>query len=107
MRLWDDVKKAKAWDQSVTQRGYEVLLVSQFTLYGVLKGNKPDFHVAMKPQLAKEFYEGFVERVRKEYRPEMVRGGLSLLSKGHVVLFGVTCMLLRLHNGSSGLYHAC
>lgn len=77
MRLWDDDKKGKAWDQSVSQRGYEVLLVSQFTLYGFLKGNKPDFHVAMKPQPAKEFYEGFVERVRREYRPEMVKGGSS------------------------------
>ena len=32
------------------QRGYEVLLVSQFTLYGLMKGNKPDFHLAMPPQ---------------------------------------------------------
>jgi hypothetical protein len=31
------------------QREYEVLLVSQFTLFGVMKGNKPDFHVAMPP----------------------------------------------------------
>jgi D-tyrosyl-tRNA(Tyr) deacylase len=25
----------------------EILAVSQFTLYGILKGNKPDFHGAM------------------------------------------------------------
>jgi D-Tyr-tRNA(Tyr) deacylase len=30
-------------------KGYEVLLVSQFTLYGRLKGNKADFTRAMPP----------------------------------------------------------
>lgn len=50
------------------------MAVSQFTLYGVLKGNKPDFHVAMPPQLAKPFYESLVERVRRAYRPEAVKG---------------------------------
>ncbi|GAQ90407.1 D-Tyr-tRNA(Tyr) deacylase [Klebsormidium nitens] len=95
MRLWDDVKKGKAWDQSVSQRGYEVLLVSQFTLYGFLKGNKPDFHVAMKPQLAKEFYEGFVERVRREYRPEMVKDGIfGAMMQVHSVNDGPVTMLL-------------
>lgn len=48
--------------------------VSQFTLYGVLKGNKPDFHIAMPPQLAKPLYESLVQRVAKAYRPEAVKG---------------------------------
>lgn len=33
----------------VMQKDFEVLLVSQFTLYGMMKGNKPDFHLAMPP----------------------------------------------------------
>ena len=33
----------------LVQKEYEVLLVSQFTLYGLMKGNKPDFHLAMSP----------------------------------------------------------
>ena len=32
--------------------GYEVLMVSQFTLYGRLKGNKPDFSQAMPVEKA-------------------------------------------------------
>lgn len=36
-------------DMQVIQRGYEILLVSQFTLYSVMKGNKPDFHLSMPP----------------------------------------------------------
>ena len=48
IRLWEDAA-GKAWARSVAQEGFEVLLVSQFTLHAVLKGNKPDFHHAMPP----------------------------------------------------------
>jgi hypothetical protein len=56
-----------------------VLIVSQFTLYGVLKGNKPDFHVAMPPQKAKPFYESLVDKFRKAYRPDAIKGTLICL----------------------------
>jgi D-tyrosyl-tRNA(Tyr) deacylase len=29
------------------------MVVSQFTLYGILKGNKPDFHSAMEADKAR------------------------------------------------------
>lgn len=29
------------------------MVVSQFTLYGILKGNKPDFHASMEADKAK------------------------------------------------------
>ncbi|KAH6555137.1 hypothetical protein KP509_1Z279100 [Ceratopteris richardii] len=74
MRIFPNEQNGKAWDQSVMQRNYEVLLVSQFTLYGILKGNKPDFHVAMAPQLAKPFYDSLVERFRKSYVADLVKG---------------------------------
>ncbi|KAH7278660.1 hypothetical protein KP509_38G051200 [Ceratopteris richardii] len=76
MRIFPNEQNGKAWDQSVMQRNYEVLLVSQFTLYGILKGNKPDFHVAMAPQLAKPFYDSLVERFRKSYVADLVKDGL-------------------------------
>ena len=53
---------------------YEVLCVSQFTLQCVLKGNKPDFHLAMPAEQAESFYKGFLEQLRKAYRPELVKG---------------------------------
>ncbi|GJN06553.1 hypothetical protein PR202_ga24292 [Eleusine coracana subsp. coracana] len=43
MRLFPNEKTGKAWDQSVMQRKFDVLLVSQFTLYGILKGNSQIF----------------------------------------------------------------
>jgi D-aminoacyl-tRNA deacylase len=68
LRLWDD-KDGKRWNKSVMDMKYEVLLVSQFTLYSVLKGNKPDFHKAMKPELSQEFFDTFVKEIKAKYEP--------------------------------------
>ena len=52
MRLWAN-KEGKAWTSSVLDIGGGILAVSQFTLYGILKGNKPDFHGAMEADQAR------------------------------------------------------
>lgn len=47
----------------------EVLVVSQFTLYGdCKKGNRPSFVQSMEPKKADHFYEIFVEKMRGEVR---------------------------------------
>lgn len=43
--LWPD-ESDRAWKTSLKSNGYEVLVVSQFTLHGQFAGNKPDFHLA-------------------------------------------------------------
>ena len=58
---------------------YGYVTVSQFTLYGFLKGNKPDFHVAMPPQKAKPFYASLVERFRNAYNSDAIKGMLCNL----------------------------
>ncbi|MCE7766766.1 D-tyrosyl-tRNA(Tyr) deacylase, partial [Pseudomonas putida] len=60
----------------VVQMSYEILLVSQFTLYGVLKGNKPDFHIAMPPEKARPFYASLVEKFQKAYKQDAVKDGI-------------------------------
>ncbi|XGW04127.1 hypothetical protein V3C99_015351 [Haemonchus contortus] len=65
----------KRWDKSVKDEGLEILCVSQFTLYGFLKGNKLDFHNSMNPQDASTFYTSFMERLRASYLPENVKDG--------------------------------
>ncbi|KAL9234020.1 hypothetical protein vseg_008942 [Gypsophila vaccaria] len=96
MRLFPNEKTDKAWDQNVMQRNYEVLLVSQFTLYGVLKGNKPDFHVAMPPQLAKPFYESLVDKFRKSYKSDMIKDGVfGAMMKVNLVNDGPVTMQLE------------
>ena len=52
--------------------------VSQFTLYGFLKGNKPDFHVAMPPQKAKPFYASLIDRFRNAYNSDAIKGKFQL-----------------------------
>lgn len=93
MRLFPNEKTGRAWDHSVMQKNCGVLLVSQFTLYGTLKGNKPDFHVAMPPQRAKPFYESLVEKFRKSYNPDLIKDGIfgammkvNLVNDGPVTL---------------------
>ena len=43
----------------------KVLIISQFTLYGnSIKGNRPSFIEAAKPDLAKELYLKFIEEFK-------------------------------------------
>jgi len=45
----------------------EVLVVSQFTLYGNCKeGRRPDFFASAPPEIAQPIYEKFIEEVRQE-----------------------------------------
>jgi D-tyrosyl-tRNA(Tyr) deacylase len=45
--------------------GGEVLVVSQFTLYGDMRrGKRPSFDRAARPEEAKQLYEYFVSRIR-------------------------------------------
>ncbi|KAK1269467.1 hypothetical protein QJS04_geneDACA008241 [Acorus gramineus] len=95
MRLFPNEKTGKAWDQSVVQRNYGVLLVSQFTLYGILKGNKPDFHVAMPPQRAKAFYDSLVDRFRRSYNADAIKDGIfGAMMKVNLVNDGPVTMQL-------------
>ena len=44
----------------------EVLIVSQFTLYAnCMRGRRPDFISAAKPELAQELYKKFVQRFKE------------------------------------------
>ena len=55
---------------SLFDMGGEMLVVSQFTLLGdCKKGRRPSFVKAAPPELAKELYRQFVERVRQKGVP--------------------------------------
>ena len=74
IRLFDDTKGAR-WKESVKSLGLEILLVSQFTLYHILKGNKPDFHSAMDGDKAKELFDKIVAKAREKYDEKKVQTG--------------------------------
>jgi D-aminoacyl-tRNA deacylase len=55
----------------------EVLIISQFTLYGDAKrGNRPGFTDAARPEAAVPLYEKFIDRVGQNIGKEKVRNGI-------------------------------
>lgn len=73
MRLWES--EGKAWVSSVKDINGEILVVSQFTLYGYFKGNKPDFHDAMDAEEARKLYGVYVDVLRGLVGHEKVQTG--------------------------------
>lgn len=58
----DDLKRM---NRSILEVGGQLLVISQFTLYGdCRKGRRPSFDAAAPPEQAKTLYDYFVERLR-------------------------------------------
>ncbi|GAB1602102.1 D-aminoacyl-tRNA deacylase 1-like [Argonauta hians] len=74
LRVFED-DNGKRWNKNVKDRGLELLCVSQFTLMCSLKGNKPDYHDSMGPELSKDFYDKFLSKLRESYDADKVKDG--------------------------------
>ena len=65
LRIFED--EEGKMNQSLLQKSGEMLVVSQFTLYGdVRHGRRPSFTAAAPPDLANRLYEEFVQYVEKQ-----------------------------------------
>lgn len=65
LRIFED--EEGKMNQSLLQKSGEMLVVSQFTLYGdVRHGRRPSFTAAAPPDLANRLYEDFVQYVEKQ-----------------------------------------
>lgn len=83
IRLWNKEDPASSlsespslrWNDNIKQVGGEILIISQFTLLSQLKGNKVDFHRAMKAAEAKLMYEDIVQGLNAAL-PDSVQSGI-------------------------------
>ncbi|MDC0497001.1 D-aminoacyl-tRNA deacylase [Flavobacteriaceae bacterium] len=63
------------FDNNINDVKAEVLLISQFTLQAnVLKGNRPSFIKAAKPDLAKTMYDKFLDRLNEKLYTDLKSG---------------------------------
>lgn len=84
IRLWnkEDASSSLAdrtslrWSDDIQQANGSILVVSQFTLHGQLKGNKVDFHRAMKAVEAEAVYGDILARLRTALSAERVQAGI-------------------------------
>ena len=93
LRIFEDDEDKM--NRSVKEVNGEILIISQFTLYGeTAKGNRPSFTDAAKPDEAIPLYEEFVSRVKKNLGDEYVKVGIfgammdiQLVNYGPVTVF--------------------
>ncbi len=92
LRIFED--EEGKMNLSVIDSGGEVLIVSQFTLYGdCRKGRRPSFDKAAPPDIAEDLYELFVEKIR-ERGVKVETGKFRAMMDVHLVNWGPVTLML-------------
>ncbi len=73
LRVFDDGEGAM--NRSLLDIGGDILLISQFTLFGnVKKGTRPSYNKAAPPEVARPLYETMIARVERELGKPVATG---------------------------------
>ncbi len=97
LRIFED--ENGKFNLSLRETGGEMLVVSQFTLYGdCRKGRRPSFVEAEEPGAAKALYERLVEELRKKGVPVQT-GEFQQKMEVHLVNDGPVTLLLDSSKG--------
>ena len=94
LRIFPD--EAGKMNRSVTDVGGGLLIVSQFTLYGVLeKGTRPSFSDAMPPAEAEQLYRQFMAKLRAATTLPVAEGRFAADMQVELVNDGPVTILLE------------
>lgn len=94
LRIFPD--QADLMNLSVQQVEGDILVVSQFTLYGdCSKGNRPSFTLAAKPDHAIPLYQAFVNRMQTEIGKPIATGRFGADMRVSLTNWGPVTMLLE------------
>ncbi len=92
LRIFPD--EADRMNLSILDIGGEILVVSQFTLYGdCRKGRRPSYACAAGPEAAKALYECYIENL-SQYTPKVLTGRFQAMMDVFLVNDGPVTLLL-------------
>jgi len=95
LRIFEDAEDKM--NRSVKEVNGEMLIISQFTLYGdTAKGNRPSFVDAARPEEAIPLYEKFVSRVKANLGDDKVKVGIfGAMMDIQIVNYGPVTVLVE------------
>ena len=90
LRVFED--ENQKLNLNINQVSGSILVVSQFTLYGNVKGNnRPSFTMAAKPDIAKPLYDAFIKQLSESCHVEtgifQTHMAVTATNDGPVTLF--------------------
>jgi len=93
LRIFED--ESGKMNFSVRDIGGEVLVVSQFTLYGDVRwGNRPSFENSAPRDRAEKIYDAFCNQLSAELGKEVKRGVFGAMMEIHLINYGPVTIIV-------------